>query len=125
MAPVIVAALVAVATNLLLGLLKVWGGRAAGSTALLADAFDTLADALKGLVVLGGLVVARRPADQDHPYGHGKAESLASLAVGVLVAGAGVEIGLQALDALRRLDRLPPEALAFAVGAVSVAVKLG
>lgn len=123
--PVIVAALVAMAANLILGVLKAWGARVAGSTALLADAFDTLADALKGVVVLGGLLVARRPADHDHPYGHGKAESLASLAVGVLVAAAGLQIGLQALDGLRQPQRLPPGTLALAVAAISIAVKMG
>ncbi|NMA71841.1 MAG: cation diffusion facilitator family transporter, partial [Firmicutes bacterium] len=100
--PVVAAGALAFATNLILGLVKLWAGRGAGSTALVADAFDTLADGLKGAVVLGGLLIARRPPDHDHPYGHGKAESLAALVVGVLVAGAGVQIGWQALEALRQ-----------------------
>lgn len=123
--PVVAAGALAFATNLILGLVKLWAGRGAGSTALVADAFDTLADGLKGAVVLGGLLIARRPPDHDHPYGHGKAESLAALVVGVLVAGAGVQIGWQALEALRQPEPLPPGAVALAAALLSVGVKGG
>ncbi|BAS27037.1 cation diffusion facilitator family transporter [Limnochorda pilosa] len=122
--PVISAALVAATTNLVLGLVKLWGAWSSGSTALMADGYDSLADALISAVVLGGLIVARRPADQDHPYGHGKAESIASLAVALFVAAAGLQIGIEAWSRLRLPQSAPPGTVALGVAALSVAVKL-
>lgn len=124
LSPVVQAALVAASVNLVLGLLKLWGAWVATSTGLMADGYDSLADSLISVVVLGGLLVARRPADQDHPYGHGKAESIASLGVGLFVTAAGLQIGLQAWTGLRAPDPLPPGTAALGVAAFSLGVKL-
>lgn len=72
---------------------KLAGGILGNSSALVADAIESYADSASSLVVLAGLRVARKPPDDDHPYGHGKAEAVSALVVCVLLlVAAGVII---------------------------------
>ena len=70
------AALIGLVVNLTLGLVKMFAGVVARSSALIADAVNSLGDALTSLAVLYGLNIAQRPADAEHPYGHMRAEEL-------------------------------------------------
>ncbi len=83
--------------SVLLALGKLAAGLAGRSTALVADAVESLADSLGSIIVLSGLVVADRPADEQHPYGYGKAEALAALGVGVLLALSAAAIVAQSV----------------------------
>jgi cation diffusion facilitator family transporter len=69
-------------------------GLVTGSVALLADAVHTLADSFTSGIVIFGFRMARKPADRAHPFGHGRSESIAGLAIGIL-------LGVVALEALR------------------------
>jgi cation diffusion facilitator family transporter len=80
-----------------LGVVKLLGGLLGNSTALVADAIESLADVISSLVVLSGLQIARQPPDEDHPYGHGRAESLAALVVAVMLFGAGISVAVKAV----------------------------
>src|SRR5690554_1459343 len=86
----IVLSWLSIVLNILLFALKYWAGLVSNSVALIADAWHTLSDSISSLAVLVGLKYAQQPADLEHPYGHGRAELIASLVVGVLLA---VEIG--------------------------------
>jgi cation diffusion facilitator family transporter len=78
------------ATNLFLAAAKLAAGIFGHSHALVADAIESFADVFSSLVVWRALVVAAEPADADHPYGHGKAEPIASAVVaGTLLLAAG------------------------------------
>ncbi|MGQ9699659.1 MAG: cation diffusion facilitator family transporter [Candidatus Bipolaricaulaceae bacterium] len=87
--------------NLALTGLKVGLGLAVGSTALLADGVHSLSDVATDLVTLGGLRLAKRPADETHTYGHGKFETLAGSLVALALFGIGAFLGRAALQALR------------------------
>jgi cation diffusion facilitator family transporter len=114
------------AGNLLLAALKVGVGLLGRSQALLADGIHSAADALGSVAVLVGLRVARQPADAGHPYGHGKAESLASLVVAALLGLAGAEVAVSSALALLRPHAGPsPDLATLWVAIVSVAVKEG
>jgi cation diffusion facilitator family transporter len=67
-----------IAVNTVLGIAKFFAGIFGHSHALIADATESFADILNSFVVWRGIVVADTPADDDHPYGHGKAEPLAA-----------------------------------------------
>jgi cation diffusion facilitator family transporter len=67
-----------IAVNFVLGTAKLLAGVFGHSHALIADATESFGDIFNSLVVWRGLVVAAKPPDEDHPYGHGKAESLAA-----------------------------------------------
>jgi cation diffusion facilitator family transporter len=86
------AARLGVVANAVLALVKGVAGVLGHSFALVADAIESLADIGGSAVVWGGLWVAAQDADDDHPYGHGKAESLAAMAVGVLLLAAAIGI---------------------------------
>lgn len=77
--------------NIVLAIVKLAGGLLAGSAALIADAVNSVGDVASAVAVRGALVVAQLEEDEDHPYGHTKAESIAGLSVALLVVfGAGV-----------------------------------
>ena len=67
-------------------------GLLAGSVSIVADAVNNLSDASSNVVSLLGFKLASRPADEGHPYGHGRYEYLASLVVAVLVCAIGINL---------------------------------
>src|SRR5690242_12752154 len=73
-----------------LALLKIAFGFAAHSTAVVSDGIEATADVFSSGIVFVGLWLASRPPDQNHPYGHGRYETLASLCVGMLLVLTGV-----------------------------------
>jgi cation diffusion facilitator family transporter len=78
---------IALITNVGLAAAKIAGGRLCHSFALEADGWHSIGDGLTSAIALGGLLVAKRPADAKHPYGHRKFEVLAACAIGVLLLG--------------------------------------
>ncbi len=83
--------LVGMALNFVLAGVKISCGFVGHSYALIADGIESLSDVFSSLVVLVGLRIAMRPPDENHPYGHGKAEPIAGVMVGVaLLVAAGV-----------------------------------
>jgi cation diffusion facilitator family transporter len=87
--------------NATLAGIKLIAGLVGNSYALVADAVESAADVVASIVVWGGLAIAAQPADEDHPYGHGKAESLAAAAVALMLLGAAVGIALEAIQEIR------------------------
>ncbi len=98
----------------------IWGH----SHALVADAVESFADLFSSLAVWRGLVVAAEPADQDHPYGHGKAEPIAAAVVATLLLLAAVWIAIQAVREILQ-PHLGPAPFTLVVLLVVVAVKEG
>lgn len=80
-----------------LSLTKLGAGVWGQSSALIADAVESLADTVGSILVWQALRVASQPPDQKHPYGYGKAEALASLGVGVLLVVAAIFIVVKSL----------------------------
>src|SRR5580692_13081459 len=82
--------------GMVVNIMLVGGKLAAGilghSHALVADAVESLADIFSSIVVWRGLVVASEPADEDHPYGHGKAEAIAAAMVSTMLSVVAVAI---------------------------------
>ncbi len=97
----------AMAINLVLALIKISTGVIGNSYALIADGIESTSDIFSSLIVLSGLQFSSKPADQSHPYGHGKAESLAGLAVALFLIGAGILIAIQAIREIRSPHQAP------------------
>ena len=83
---------VGIVCNVLLFAIKFFAGLITGAVSVTADAFNNLSDASGSLVTLLGFKMAERPADPDHPYGHGRMEYLAGLAVAAMILLIGVEL---------------------------------
>lgn len=86
------------AVNFFLSLAKFVAGVVGHSHALIADAVESFADVFSSIAVWRGTVVAAKPADEEHPYGHGKAEPLAAAIVSGLMLAAAVWIATKAFD---------------------------
>jgi cation diffusion facilitator family transporter len=108
-------------TNALLVLVKLIAGIVGHANALVADAVESSADIFSSLIVWMGLSIAARPADEDHPYGHGKAEPLAAAVVSLMLLGAAVGITIMAIREIRTPHLLPsPFTLFVAAGVIVV-----
>lgn len=99
--------------NVFLFAVKFTAGLIMASTAVTADAFNNLSDAFSSVVSLVGVRVASRPADEEHPFGHGRIEYAASLIVAVVIIVVGVEFFRTSVDKI-----LHPTALTVSVTAV-------
>lgn len=86
------ASMIGIGANALLCGAKVAVGAACGSVAMMADGLNNLSDASSGVVSLVGFRLAQKPADAEHPYGHGRYEYLAGLTVAVMVTAIGVNL---------------------------------
>jgi cation diffusion facilitator family transporter len=107
--------------NAALAGVKLVAGLVGNTYALVADAVESGADVLASLLVWGGLAVAAQPADEDHPYGHGKAEALAAAAVSIMLLGAATGIAVEAVREIRTPHTVPaPWTLAVLVLVVLV-----
>jgi cation diffusion facilitator family transporter len=86
--------------NLVLGGIKLLGGLFGNSLALLADAVHSLVDAALSAALLFALVVAQRPADREHPYGHGRFEAVAGAGVALILIGLAAAIAYESLSTI-------------------------
>src|SRR6185436_3192917 len=84
-------------TNGVLALVKLLAGILGHSYALIADAVESVADIFSSLVVWGGLRLSSRNADERFPFGYGKAESVSSAIVGLMLVGAALGIAIEAV----------------------------
>lgn len=116
------AAYIGIIGNIFLAILKGIIGVQANSRALVADAVNSATDVAGSLAVLVGLKAAQQPPDEDHPYGHGKAESIAAIIVAVLIFLVGLEIGKSSIEAFFQPISAPSSFAIFAI-LISIAVK--
>jgi len=108
-------------TNAVLVIVKFVAGIVGHANALVADAVESSADIFSSLIVWMGLSIAARPADEDHPYGHGKAESIAAAVVSLMLLGAAVGIAIVAIREVRKPHHPPaPFTLFVAAGVIII-----
>jgi cation diffusion facilitator family transporter len=107
--------------NLCLVLAKLIAGVVGNAYVLIADAVESSTDIFAGLIVWRGLAIAAQPADEDHPFGHGKAEPLAAAAVALMLIGASVGITIVAIGEIRTPHHIPaPFTLGVAAAVIVV-----
>lgn len=93
--------------NAALAGVKLTAGIVGNTYALVADAIESSADVFASLIVWGGLAIGSQPADEDHPYGHGRAEALATAVVSFMLLGAAIGIAYQAIREIRTPHLVP------------------
>jgi len=97
----------AIAINIILALIKITTGIIGSSYALIADGIESTMDIVSSLIVWGSLRISIKPPDKDHPYGHGKADSLAGMAVASSLLIASVIIAIQSIREIRTPHHAP------------------
>ncbi|MBO7385060.1 MAG: cation transporter [Clostridia bacterium] len=117
---------VSIIINILLAAFKFIAGAVGRSGAMISDAVHSSSDVLGSLIVIVGVKMSGKKSDKDHPYGHERMESVASLILAGILAAAGISIGREAIASVisgEYLTASAPGALALAAAAVSIAVK--
>lgn len=111
---------VGIAVNVILCLLKFFVGSLTGSIAITADAVNNLSDAGSSAVTVFGFKMAGKPADRDHPFGHGRIEYITAMIVSFIILFMGIELAIQSVEKIRS-----PENVQFSlIGAVIIAVSI-
>lgn len=117
-------AMVGIVGNIILAIVKAVVGYIGNSKALMADAVHSGSDVIGSLAVWFGLKAAKQPPDEDHPYGHGKAETISAIIVAVLLAIVGLEIAISSIKAFTEVLEAP-SFITIAAVILSIVVKEG
>lgn len=117
--------IVSILVNGGLFLFKIFAGIVGNSQAMIADALDTLGDVLTSTGMLVGFKIAKRPPDKEHPYGHGKAESIIAKLLAIFLILIGLRVAYNAGHTLLFHKVYVPGSVALIAAVVSIVVKLG
>lgn len=113
---------VSIIAYILLSILKLGAGYLSGSKALTADGLNNTTDIIASLAVLIGLKIARKPADDDHLYGHFRAETIASLIASLIMIAVGIDVLYNAVHAIIFFKVQSPDLIAAIVGVICAVV---
>ena len=111
------------AANVVLIVIKFWGGTVGRSQALVADAVHSVSDVFSDIVVLFGLKWGRKVADEEHPYGHARIETISSLVVGFILLVVALGIAYRSVISIYDHDTASPTLLTIYVAALSIVIK--
>lgn len=120
----VLASVVGIFCNIVLFVVKGMIGYLLHSISVMADAFNNLSDAGSSIIGLVGVKMASKPADEDHPFGHGRIEYIAALIVSFLVIEVGFTFFKDAVGKIRHPEELKFQALSVAILVLSIGVKL-
>ncbi|MDD6967623.1 MAG: cation diffusion facilitator family transporter [Firmicutes bacterium] len=118
------AGITGIVCNVLLASLKILAGLITGSVAITGDGINNLTDSASSIVTLLGFRIAQRPADGEHPFGHGRYEYISGVVVAALVLLAGAELAKSSVDKIIHPQAVPFTALTLVILLVSISVKL-
>lgn len=116
-------AIYGVVGNIILTTLKALAGIVGHSGAMIADSIHSASDIFASAVVYISLKIAKKPADECHPYGHGKAEAISTAIVGIMLLAAGVTIMKTAFNTIREGSMEAPGIIALYAAILSIVIK--
>jgi cation diffusion facilitator family transporter len=116
---------VGIVVNVVLFVFKLFAGIYGKSHAMVADALHTATDFITSIGVYIGFKIAQKPADKDHPYGHGRAESIAAKLISLVLIMGGLKVALDSVRAIISQDLKTPHAIALWAAVISIIVKEG
>lgn len=122
--PGVLSGFVGIGCNLLLSTSKFIVGALSGSLSITADGANNLSDAGSSIVTIIGSALARKPADREHPFGHGRAESVSALVVSVLILLTGAELAKNSIERILSPTPVSFEWIYVTVMIFSISVKL-
>ena len=120
----ILSSMVGICCNVLLFAAKLLIGVGMHSLAIMADAFNNLSDAASSVISFVGVKMANKPADKEHPFGHGRIEYIAALIVSFLVIEVGFTFLKSSLEKIRNPEEITFQMVPFLILVLSVGVKL-
>ena len=112
--------------NIVLTVFKLFAGIFAHSGAMVSDAMHSLSDVFTTLVAFVGVKVAKKKPDKNHPYGHDRLESIASILLALILIGTGVAIGISGVNKILNRNTIAieiPGVIALVAAVVSIVSK--
>lgn len=117
-------AIIGMAANILLAVIKLFAGIISGAISITADAVNNLSDAGSQIVSLISFRISAKPADRDHPFGHARIEYVASMIVSFLVLTVGMELMMSSIKKIFSPEKVDYSILVMVILGISIAVKL-
>lgn len=114
---------ISVISNIFLFILKYWVGIITGSIALIADAWHTLTDSVSSVIVLVGGKISSKPADEEHPFGHGRAEHIAAIIIGIMLFVVAFDFVISGIEKLQTQEQVVYGKLAYIATVLSIVIK--
>lgn len=111
--------------NILLFAAKLWIGILTGSVAIIADAWHTLSDTLTSAVVIFGFKISKKPADKEHPFGHGRAELVSAIVISILLATVGFNFIIESIKQLQTKTSVNYDFAVIIIFLISIGLKEG
>lgn len=111
--------------NIFLFIIKYWAGLVTGSVAIIADAWHTLSDSVTSIIVIVGAIASNKPPDKEHPFGHGRAEIIGSVVIGVLLAVVAFDFVIESISKLKGGEATVFGNFALIVTIISILMKEG
>lgn len=115
-------AIISIVAYILLSALKLFTGTITGSEALKADGLNNATDIIESIAVLIGLRLAQKPPDKDHPYGHWKAETVASMVASFIMIAVGIQVLYEAISSVLNDIHVSPDLISAWTGIFCSAV---
>ena len=115
---------VGIAINLLLSVVKLIIGLMSGAISIIADAFNNFSDIGSSAIMLAGFRIAAKPADEEHPFGHGRAEYLAGLFISAAMIFVGGELLYSSVEKIIEPEILNADNITLLILSISVVAKL-
>lgn len=117
-------AIIGVLSNFLLFLIKFFVGTLMKSLSVTADAFNNLSDTLSSFITIVGFKLGAKPADEDHPFGHGRIEYFSGLIVSLLVFAVGIKFLLSSIERIKNPEPLNIGTIPLILLILSIIVKI-
>lgn len=114
---------ISIILNTILFIFQYWAGIVTGSLAIVADAWHTLTDSVSSVIVLIGGKISRKPADDEHPFGHGRAEHIAAIIIGVLLSLIAFNFVINAIEKFRNHEKVVYGLIAWIVTITTIISK--
>ena len=114
---------ISVLVNSILFIVKLFIGIMVGALSVIADAVHTLSDVVSSIVVIWGFKQAEKPADVEHPYGHGRAEYIATLIIAILLCVAGIEFIEASINRIQNPEQVVVESWMILILMLTIILK--
>lgn len=118
-------AIISIIAYIFLSGLKIYVGNYTNSAALKADGMNNATDIIASIAILIGLRYSRKPADANHPYGHWKAETVASMVASFIMMVVGIQVLYEAVTSITNDGEVVPDLLSAWTGILSAVIMFG
>jgi len=112
-----------IAANIILFGIKYWAGIVSGSVALISDAWHSLSDSISSAAIIIGTKISSKPPDKKHPFGHGRAELITSIIIGVFLAVVAFNFFTESVKSIKDHEKAVFGTLSIVVLVISILIK--